>query len=694
MSDDVLHVVLYAALVCTVGITVWTSISARLRARAATRLFGLLLESLRVIVSKGYDSVAEDLRASFEGRHDPRVELDVTVWSGTEATATVLLRREVRGRVLDGQHARLREDVRASFGPVFRELDLGPGKGRAYGAGLPVRQGQDVAAVLTTVRGTPFSASERHAVHEYARALGATVTALQGGQRARLLEELVDTIHAADDVTAVTAGAAEVLSCELGHLGVVVLRYDRGVFRPVAMTGSMSDDLRRYFASGFEVGLGLTWQAYRDGRSRYLDEYASSGSAAPQVVAMGVRAAAAVPLSEGPRSRYILALASQAPRRWNERDRALVEAVRRVLRMALSLAETESRLEKIVTLERELIAGDPDAMPERLLGAAIHLVPGAEAGSLLVRQGAAFRFEAVVGYDADGLANVELTEEDLLRWYAAGREGYRMGEPRMVTTDENTGLSPFSLGMSSLHGTPMRTAGRVDEIVANLCVPVSDQGTIVAVLNLDSLRNRDAFNHDDVEVAKGLQPLIGFALRDAESRRNLELAASTDPLTGLSNRRAFEQHASRAVANAQRYDAPFALLVMDLVGFKRINDVHGHAAGDEALIAVAGALGSVTRAGDVVYRWGGDEFAALAMQAGIDEATNAARRFADAVRGVVVRGEPVRVNIGVAVFDADAGDLDELMRVADRRMYRAKLAGEAVAASDGPEASARPTASA
>src|SRR5690606_15114413 len=156
----------------------------------------------------------------------------------------------------------------------------------------------------------------------------------------------------------------------------------------------------------------------------------------------------------------------------------------------------------------------------------------------------------------------------------------------------------------------------------------------------------------------------------------------------------FEQHASRAVANAQRYDAPFALLVMDLVGFKRINDVYGHAAGDEALIAVAGALGSVTRAGDVVYRWGGDEFAALAMQAGIDEATNAARRFADAVRGVVVRGEPVRVNIGVAVFDADAGDLDELMRVADRRMYRAKLAGEAVAASDGPEASARPTASA
>src|SRR5690606_1610808 len=118
---------------------------------------------------------------------------------------------------------------------------------------------------------------------------------------------LVDTIHAADDVTAVTAGAAEVLSCELGHLGVVVLRYDRGVFRPVAMTGSMSDDLRRYFASGFEVGLGLTWQAYRDGRSRYLDEYASSGSAAPKVVAMGVRAAAAVPLSDGPRSRYILA---------------------------------------------------------------------------------------------------------------------------------------------------------------------------------------------------------------------------------------------------------------------------------------------------------------------------------------------------------------------------------------------------
>lgn len=682
MADDLLHAVLLAVLTLSIAVAAWTSISARRRARASTRLFALLLASLRVIVSKGYESVADDLRDSFDAPHDARADLDVTVWSGVEPSAAVLLRRAVMGRSVDPHHVRLRDEVRASFGPVFRTFDLG-GRRKVYGAGLPVRQGHDVAAVLTSVRGTPFSPSERRAVNEYARALGATVTALQGGRRARLLEELVDTIHAADDVTAVTAGAADVLSRELGHLGVTVLRYDRGVFRPVAMTGAMSDDLRHYFSSGFEVGSGLTWQAYRDGRSRYLDEYASSANAAPAVVSMGVRAAAVVPLSEGPRSRYIIALATQVPRRWNERDRALVEAVRRVVRMTLSLAETELRLEKIVTLERELIAGEPDAMPARLLDGAINLVPGAEAGSLLVRRGDAFRFEAIVGYDAERLANVELTEEDLLRWYAAGRDGYRMGEPRMVTTNEKTGLSPFSLGMSSLHGTPLRTAGRVDEIVANLCVPVSDQGIIVAVLNLDSLRNRDAFNDDDVEVAKGLQPLIGFALRDAESRRNLELAASTDPLTGLANRRAFEQHASRAVANAQRYDAPFALLVMDLVGFKRINDVYGHAAGDEALIAVSHALRSVTRAGDVVYRWGGDEFAALAMQAGLSEATNVAQRFADAVQGVVVRGEPVRVNIGVAVFDADAADLDELMRVADRRMYRAKLAGAAVAASDG-----------
>src|SRR5690606_22299096 len=101
MSDDVLHGVPFACFACTGAITIWTLISARLRARAATRLFGLLLGSLRVIVSKGYDSVAEDLRASFEGRHDPRVELDVAVWSGTDPTASMLLRRQVRGRSLE-----------------------------------------------------------------------------------------------------------------------------------------------------------------------------------------------------------------------------------------------------------------------------------------------------------------------------------------------------------------------------------------------------------------------------------------------------------------------------------------------------------------------------------------------------------------------------------------------------------------
>lgn len=676
--------VLCAALVLIASVAVGTAIFAVRRSRASTRLFSLLLASLRVIVSKGYDTVADDLRATFEACKDPRADLDVTVWAGTETTTTTILRKPVPGMSLDALHARLRDDVRSRSGSVFRNFPAGEGRGATYGAGLPVEQGSDVTAVLTAVRALPFSASERSAVHEYARALGATVTALQDRQRARLLEEMVDAIHAADDVTSVTASATELLSRELGHLGVVLMRYDRGVFRPMAMAGSLSDDLRRYFTAGFEVGMGLTWQAYRDGRSRFLDEYAAGPAATARVVAMGVRAAAAVPLSDAPHSRHILLLSSQRERLWNERDRALVEAVRRLLRMALSLAEAESRLTKIVTLERELVTGAPDSIPQRLLDAVIGMVPGAEAGSLMIRRGDTFRFDAVIGYDGHGLATVELSEADVLRWYAGGAEGYRSGEPRIVTAGDGKVLTPHSLALTSPHVGPLRRFGRIDEIVANLCVPVSDHGKIVAVLNLDALRNEDAFSGDDVEVAVSLQPLIGFALRDAESRRNLEMAATTDSLTGIANRRAFELHAKRALANAQRYGTPFALLVMDLVGFKQINDVHGHAVGDDALIGVAHALRAVTRAGDVVYRWGGDEFASLAFQAGPDEAASVARRFAEAVETVVIAGRPVQVNVGVATFPIDATDLDGLMRVADRRMYRAKTAGEAVAADDGP----------
>lgn len=117
---------------------------------------------------------------------------------------------------------------------------------------------------------------------------------------------------------------------------------------------------------------------------------------------------------------------------------------------------------------------------------------------------------------------------------------------------------------------------------------------------------------------------------------------------------------------------------MDLSGFKQINDRLGHAKGDEALVQVAQVLRASKRDGDTLFRWGGDEFAALLPHTDLAGAVAAAQRYAEAIEKIRIEDLELGVNIGVAAYPADAEDADMLLRQADERMYRAKRCGVSV----------------
>jgi diguanylate cyclase (GGDEF)-like protein len=146
--------------------------------------------------------------------------------------------------------------------------------------------------------------------------------------------------------------------------------------------------------------------------------------------------------------------------------------------------------------------------------------------------------------------------------------------------------------------------------------------------------------------------------------RELRLAASTDPLTGLLNRRAFEERAARELARAQRTGEPFAALVIDVDQFKQINDREGHAAGDAALVALAGALSAELREIDSAARTGGDEFAILLPATGETGARTTAERLRER--------SAIAISIGTAVYGIDGLTADELARAADAALYEAK----------------------
>jgi diguanylate cyclase (GGDEF)-like protein len=178
---------------------------------------------------------------------------------------------------------------------------------------------------------------------------------------------------------------------------------------------------------------------------------------------------------------------------------------------------------------------------------------------------------------------------------------------------------------------------------------------------------------------------IKEASRDRERELKAELEAETaralamqDPLTGLPNRRELEAALASAVARPPAADSMHAFLLLDLNGFKRINDERGHAVGDEVLRGVGERFRTVARKGDLVARIGGDEFAVLACDvASHEQAIRLGERFVSALSedvAVAGSGYSVGVSVGIALYPEDGGNAAELMQRADLAMYKAKAA--------------------
>jgi diguanylate cyclase (GGDEF)-like protein len=170
--------------------------------------------------------------------------------------------------------------------------------------------------------------------------------------------------------------------------------------------------------------------------------------------------------------------------------------------------------------------------------------------------------------------------------------------------------------------------------------------------------------------------IVGAVVRGLAGRNERLVAAwkaeaRVDALTGLLNRRGFEERLAVEVARAARDGASLAVVSFDLDRFKLINDEQGHAAGDRALIALAGAIRDHARGGDVTARWGGEEFVVVLPGAGVD----AARGFAERVREALpATGAGVTVSAGVSAATAPL-DPQALLHAADAALYEAKRAG-------------------
>jgi diguanylate cyclase (GGDEF)-like protein len=343
------------------------------------------------------------------------------------------------------------------------------------------------------------------------------------------------------------------------------------------------------------------------------------------------------------------------------------------LRIGLSRERKFRKLHEALTQISEyyLKGQNGERIYQLILEKAIEVVPNAQAGSVLLKKQDKYVYVAAVGYDLAELSKIEYSESVQKKWLEKPikKKSDMVGFNR---EDEKT------LEILKKHG-------RIEEIMCSLVVPVQIGDEIVLSFNLENFEREDAFDEESLQIAKLFANYVGMVFlkikqdeQIMQQQRMMEYLYNHDVLTGLLNRRAFEEYGEKLLALAKRERKKVALLFLDLLKFKCINDECGHEMGDLVLKVLGSRLEKVFRESDVVARFGGDEFVALLYDCDGNNLAQLLNRVFQIVE------EPVRlddktfqvgVNIGVAIYPDDAQELDQLIRLADMAMYYAKKKG-------------------
>ena len=215
-----------------------------------------------------------------------------------------------------------------------------------------------------------------------------------------------------------------------------------------------------------------------------------------------------------------------------------------------------------------------------------------------------------------------------------------------------------------------------------LTVATQYRQTINGAITIWKSRQENDWADDHLILIGDIGNQLGIANEQVTNHERIVALSRTDSMTGLLNRRAFfEEELPRRIARLKRSRQSAALFYVDMDNFKRVNDVHGHQKGDDAIMFLRDLLTDFSRPGDVIARLGGDEFAmwldGIGAEATIGRAENLIDRSKSMAEFSGDAGHPLGISVGIAIFEPDSKEtLDELVARADAAMYAIKNAGK------------------
>jgi len=210
-------------------------------------------------------------------------------------------------------------------------------------------------------------------------------------------------------------------------------------------------------------------------------------------------------------------------------------------------------------------------------------------------------------------------------------------------------------------------------------VPLICQDRVVGVLNLADKVNGDRFNCEDIAIIDLFSQLVGASIGNIKLFEKIQRQATTDGLTGLVNHKTFYEILEKELLRSRRYGGQISLIMIDVDNLKKINDNHGHRAGDKVIKEISRRIKESIRQIDTAARYGGDEFAVILPNTSLSDATIVAERMVKAVAQspTTWRKEqiPLSISVGLGQYDADANPEDITSR-SDQALYTAKQAGK------------------
>jgi diguanylate cyclase (GGDEF)-like protein len=392
------------------------------------------------------------------------------------------------------------------------------------------------------------------------------------------------------------------------------------------------------------------------GAIKYGDAVTLAGT---DVLGIGARGAVIAPFRTDEGRVALVGVARLHEPAFDETDRALVEAVTIAAGQALERIwayEARNRSAK----EQAALVRAAKSMSRSLETREVLNTLCEEANRALECDTiAALLGDEVEGYEAMGTAGLPGSFLGFRQPPGTGLGGRAVQESRTLVTHryQEEGYAPPE-------------TGALDRIRSSAAVPLRWDGRTRGFLAMGYTSPR-RITTSDVELLEGFAELAGLACANAERHAEVREAAEVDGLTGCLNRDALQRRLGERVAEADRSGEPLSLALLDLDGFKSINDVFGHPSGDAVLKSVGAALRRSVRSFDLVARYGGDEFALILPESSEERARPVLDRVRAAIRSMEVPGGKLTACVGLAER-AEAEPLADLLSRADEALREAK----------------------